>query len=136
MAWLIAHLTAFQLQIPATEKMSAFQLEACAQTIFDSYHHLKTTEIMLFLTRLAGGMYPVEWYGAITPTKIVSALRDHFMPWRNELLHTVEQQRRERRRREESMKPGLTWSQYLASVGEPMRESPLERLLSQQESDQ
>lgn len=97
-AWLIWQLTFFQEQINVPNKMTNVQLETCAQCIFDGYHHLKTTEIMLFLARLCGGMYPVDWHGYVTPTEIVSALREHFMPWRNNLLYKIDKQREERER--------------------------------------
>ncbi len=77
--------------------MSIVQLETCAQTIHEHFRHLKTTEIMLFLARLLGGMYPVEWHGYITPSKIVSALRDYFLPWRNDLLYKINKQEEKRR---------------------------------------
>ena len=97
--------------------MSKLQLETCAQTIYDSYHHLKTTEIMLFLARLLGGMYPVDWHGYVTPTKIVSALREHFMPWRNNLLYLQDKQERERQEREAAKNPGITWEEYCRLKG-------------------
>ena len=107
-AWLVIQLTHFQLQINVPNKMTEMQLETCAQTIFDNYRYLKATEIMLFLARLTGGMYPVEWFGYITPDRIVTALRDHFMVWRNELLYKMEKQERERKRNEERKAPPPT----------------------------
>lgn len=111
-AWLIYHLTFFQENVNVPNKMSPYQIETCAQSIFETFHHLKATEIMLFFARLAGGMYPVDWHGYITPTKIVSALREHFMPWRNNLLYKIEQQERERKAKEEAAKPTVTWEEY------------------------
>lgn len=92
--------------------MSQYQIETCAQTIFESYKYLKATEIMLFFARLAGGMYPVEWKGYITPEKIVSALCDNFMPWRNKLLDKIERNKKER----EQKVPTVTWEQYRQMV--------------------
>ncbi len=86
---------------------------------------------MLFLARLLGGMYPVDWYGTITPDKIVTALREHFMPWRNNLLHKIEKQEQQRRSEEESKNPGLTWEEYCRQTGRDPSESPLNKLLQQ-----
>lgn len=110
--WLIAHLATFQEKLSVPNKMSKYELESCAQTIYDAFHYLKATEIMLFLARLLGGMYPVDWHGYVTPTKIVTALREHFMPWRNRILYLHEQQERERREREASQEPVITWEEY------------------------
>lgn len=78
--------------------MNVYEIDTCAQTIYDSFHHLKTTELMLFFARLLGGMYPVDWHGYVTTTKIVSALRENFMPWRNDLLSKIEKQKAQRER--------------------------------------
>lgn len=111
-AWLIYHLTYFQENVNVPNKMTKYQMETCAQSIYEQYHHLKATELMLFLARLAGGMYPIEWHGYITPTKIMSALREHFMPWRNSLLRKIEQQEIERKEKEREKLPTVTWEEY------------------------
>ena len=116
-AWLMAQLATFQEKINVPNKMSTYEIETCAQTIYDNYHHLKATELMLFFTRFLGGMYPVDWHGYVTPTKIVSAIREHFMPWRNELLYKIEKQEAEKRREEESKTPGITWEEYCKLKG-------------------
>ena len=130
-AWLILHLTYFQEQMNIPNKMSAPQLETCAQTIYDNFHHLKTTEIMLFLARLLGGMYPVDWHGYITPTKIVSALRDYFMPWRNDLLYKIDKQEKQRKLEESLQEPGITWEEYCKLKGID-RPNPLTQINSEQ----
>lgn len=127
-AWLIWHLTFFQEHCNVPNKMSPMQLETCAQTIFDTYFYLKTSELMLFLARLLGGMYPVDWYGSITPTKIVSAIRDHFMPWRNDLLHKIEKREQQRRSDEEARNPGVTWEEYCRMSGRDPADSPFNRI--------
>lgn len=111
-AWLIYLLTFFQENVNVPNKMTKYQLETCAQSIFDTYHHLKATEIMLFFARLAGGTYPVDWHGYVTPTKIVTALREHFMPWRNDLLYKIDRQEKEKKAREEAAKPVCTWEEW------------------------
>lgn len=100
-AWLVVHLTYFQEQVNIPGKMTPLQIETCAQAIHDAYGHLKATELMLFFARLCGGLYNVDWHGYVTPDKILSALRDHFTPWRNNLLDKIEQQQREQKERED-----------------------------------
>lgn len=113
-AWLMAQLTAFQEQLNVPNKMSVFEIDTCAQTLYDNYHHLKATEFMLFFARLLGGMYPVDWHGYITPTKIVSALREHFMPWRNDLLYKITKQEEEQKRNAELHNPNnMTREEWL-----------------------
>ena len=126
LAWLIYHLAFFQENINVQNKMSKYQIETCAQVIYDNFHHLKVTELMLFFARLAGGMYPVDWHGYITPTKIVSALRDYFMPWRNDLLYKIERQEQERRQEEISKEKGITWEEYCKLKG-INKENPLKK---------
>lgn len=110
-AWLIVHLTYFQEHMNVPNKMTSVQIETCAQCIFDGYYHLKTTEIMLFLARLCGGMYPVDWHGYVTPDKIISALRDWFMPWRNEQFRRMEEERRVSGSNGDDRSPVMTWSE-------------------------
>lgn len=82
---------------------------------------------MLFLARLAGGMYPVDWHGYITPTKIVSALRDYFMPWRNDILYKIDKQEQERKQEEIRNEKGVTWEEYCRMKG-INKDNPLERI--------
>lgn len=127
----MAQLTTTQEKLSVPHKMTVFELESCAQTIYDSFHHLKATEIMLFLSRLLGGMYPVDWHGYVTPTKIVSALREHFIPWRNNLLYKIEKQEQERKAKEEASQPSMTWEEYCQSTGRDPSDNPLLRLFKQ-----
>lgn len=127
-AWLMAHLQVFQERLNVPNKMSAFEIETCAQTIHDHYHHLKTTELMLFFARLLGGMYPVDWHGYVTTTKVVSALREHFMPWRNNLLYQIERNEREKHERE-SKTNTMSWEEYCRLEGKKGDDHPLKRIL-------
>lgn len=110
--WMIAHLQVFQEGINVPNKMTPAQLEHCAQMIAENFHYLKTTEIMLFLGRLTGGSYSIDWHGYITPDKIVNALREKFMPYRNDLFHKHELQQRERLRKEEEKQVHLTREEW------------------------
>lgn len=109
---MIAQLQTFQEGINVPHKMSPQQLEHCAQMIAEDYHHLKTTEIMLFLSRLTGGWYGIDWHGYITPDKLVSALREKFMPYRNDLIHKQELYLREKQRREQAREETLSREEW------------------------
>jgi hypothetical protein len=85
---------------------------------------------MLFLARLLGGMYPVDWYGYVTPTKIITALREHFMPWRNDLLYKIDKQEKERKAKEEASKPAMSWEDYCKETGRDPNDNPLNRLIN------
>lgn len=131
--WLIAQLTTFQEKINVQQKMSSYQLETCAQTIATEFHHLKTSELCLFLARLQGGAYTVDWYGSVSPDKIVSALRDQFMPWRNHQFFLMEKQQEEQRREEAIHNPAnISWEEFVAlkkAEGEEISNiNPLERI--------
>lgn len=111
--WLIAQLTTFQEKLNVQQKMTSYQLETCAQTIATEFHHLKTSELCLFLARLQGGAYAVDWYGSVSPDKIVSALREQFMPWRNNQFYLKEKQEEERRRDEALHDEGnISWEEW------------------------
>lgn len=112
-AWLMAQLAVLQEYINVPNKMSKYEIETCAQVICDNFHHLKCSELMLFFARLTGGLYDVDWHGYITPTKIVTAIREHFMPWRNDLLYKIEKQEEKRKEVEEAKKPTITYEEYL-----------------------
>ena len=94
-------------------KMTSWQLESCAQSILEKYSHLKVSEIVLFLTRLQGGAYSVDWFGVISPDKILSALREQFMPWRNNQFYQKEKRDEERKREEQiHSKDNISYEQW------------------------
>lgn len=115
--WLIAQLSVFQEQLNIPNKMTSFQLDACAQTISERFGYLKTTEIMLFLSRLKGGLYNVDWFGSVNPDKIVKALLDHFIPYRNNLYYKREKAEQERKEKEMREEPAITWEEYCKLKG-------------------
>jgi hypothetical protein len=101
LVWLIAHITSLQEQLNVPNKMTVYQIDACAQIITERYGYLKLSEIMLFFARLKGGLYNVDWHGYITPDKLVAALREYFIPYRNDLLHKIEKDRKEREQKKQ-----------------------------------
>lgn len=115
--WLIAQLAVFQEQINVPNKMTTSQIDACAQIISERFGYLKTSEIMLFLSRLKGGLYNVDWYGYINPDKIVTALADNYLPYRNNLYYKHQEQERRRKEAERAKEPVVTWEEYCAMKG-------------------
>lgn len=67
---------------------------------------------MLFLYKLQGGAYNTDWFGTISPDKIVRALQYGFLPRRNGLLRLKSDEEAERREREERNKPHMTREEY------------------------
>jgi len=113
--WLLLQLSTFQEKLNVQQKMTSYQLEACAQTIASEFHYLKASEICLFLARLQGGAYTVDWYGSVSPDKIVSALREQFMPWRNHQFYLMEKKEEEERREAELSDAGnISIEQWIA----------------------
>ena len=113
--WLIVQLTTFQEKLNVSQKMTSYQLETLAQTIATEFHHLKASEICLFLARLQGGSYTVDWYGSVSPDKIIGALREQFMPWRNRQFYLKEKEEEERKREESLNSPdNISWEQFVA----------------------
>ena len=110
--WLIIHLAAFQEQIGVPNKMTKWELNALAQSIADGYHYLKTTEIMLFLFRLQGGLYNVDWFSRVTPDKILNTLRSQFIPYRDKIIYYTEKQAQEKREREENSRETMSYEEY------------------------
>ena len=124
--WLIVQLTTFQEKLNVSQKMTSYQLETLAQTIATEFHHLKASEICLFFARLQGGAYTVDWYGSVSPDKIVGALREQFMPWRNHQFYLKEKQDEEQRREEAIHSPeNITWGEYCREAKTIHKENPL-----------
>lgn len=114
MQWLIVQLSTWQEKMNVPTKMTAWQVESCAQSITEAYGHLKASEIALFLARLLGGAYTVDWYGSVSPDKILQALREQFMPWRNNQFYIREKRMEEQRRDESIGNPNnITYEQWL-----------------------
>lgn len=97
--------------------MTTYQIDACAQTITERFGYLKTSELMLFLSRLRGGLYNVDWHGYINPDKIVNALLEHFLPYRNNLYYKREKAEKDKRMAEDAKTPGITWEEYCEMRG-------------------
>lgn len=57
----------------ATQKMEIPQMRELARIIATEYHHLKTSELLLFFYRLKSGEYG-HFYAAIDPQRIALAL--------------------------------------------------------------
>lgn len=112
-------------------KMTVYQIDSCAQIITERFGYLKTSEIMLFLSRLKGGLYGVEWFGTITPDKIVRALSENYMPYRNNLYYKHEKDEKDKRDAEQRNTPGITWEEYCRLKGID-KQNPLDNITSEQ----
>ena len=123
-AWLISILSQWQEQIPVQGKMTLMQIHLLADNIVRHFFYLRASEILLFIARLTGGAYSVQWYGQISPDVIFSTLRDKFMPERSDTLHRIEAAKAAERAKEQG--EPITWEEYCRRHGLGDRANPLE----------
>lgn len=71
--WIMVQLESVNDFCGATQKMEIPQMKELATIIATEYHHLKTSELLLFFHRLKCGEYG-HFYGAIDPQRIALAL--------------------------------------------------------------
>ena len=117
-SWLIVQLTSFQEKINIPNKMTPHQLEACAILIKNTFGHLKTTELMLFLGMVLGGDFSIDFHGYIQPSKIIDAIRDKFIPYRNRILDDVYQREQEEQRQRDLIdNPPISPEEYKKRTG-------------------
>ena len=109
--WLIAQFATYQEGINTPNKMTTEQLMMLSQAVATEFYYLKTSEVMLFLARLAGGVYNVDFHGYVSPDVIMSALRNQFIPYRNKVIEWKIQEEQERREKE-SMANAMTREEY------------------------
>lgn len=107
-SWLITILSNWQEMLPVSGKMKTPILHLLACQLADTFHYLRASEIMLFLSRLASGAYSVQWYGQINPDTIIDTLRTRYLPDRDAMLRKKEQEQSERKVKGEP----LTWEEY------------------------
>jgi hypothetical protein len=107
-SWLLTILSNWQEALPVSGKMKTPILHLLACQLADTYHYLRASEILLFLSRLASGAYSVHWYGQVNPDTIIDTLRTRYLPERAALLQKKEQEKQEQK---EKGQP-LTWEEY------------------------
>ena len=83
--WLIPQLKNLSEYCGVKEKMTTEMLMSCAQVIATDYYYLKISELMYFFHRFKGGHYG-EFYGAVDPLRITSALSVFVSRERNEII--------------------------------------------------
>lgn len=123
--WLIAQLATFQEGINTPNKMTPQQLSMLAQTMATDFFFLKLSEVMLFLARLAGGSYDVDFHGYVSPDAIIDALKNRFMPYRASVLEDMYKRDREEKEREEAEKGSMTWEEFCMKNFGEIRPNPL-----------
>ena len=123
-AWLISILSQFQEALPVQGKMTSMQLHLLAANIARDFYYLKASEIMLFLSRIAGGRYGIQWYGQIQPDIIFSTLQTRFMTERDNELRMAEITQKD------STPPSqpITWEEHCRRHGKPVTPNPLKSL--------
>lgn len=96
--------------MPVDKKMNSEQILALAQVISTEYYYLKTTEIMLFFSRLLGGSYKVQFFNRIDPNTIIEVLSQQFIPQRNKIFN--DEIKRKQKEKEKADKDNITWEEY------------------------
>ena len=109
LAWLIPQLKDLSEFCGVKEKITVEQLQSLAKVITSEFGYLKTSEVMLFLHLMKSGRYG-QFYGAIDPMKITTALRT-FLTDRNDYFYRLEQKRRERKQ-DEARHGTVTYEEY------------------------
>ena len=122
-AWLLSILSQWQEQIPVQGKMTVMQLHLLADNIAREFFFLKASEILLFLARLTGGAYNIQWFGQLNPDVILQTLRTRFMTDRAEALYLADIQRRESKPKSEP----ITWEEHCRRHGKST-ENPFDRI--------
>lgn len=108
--WLIPQLKNLSEYCGVKEKMTTEMLMSCAQVIATDYYYLKISELMYFFHRFKGGHYG-EFYGAVDPLRITSALSVFVSRERNDIIDRKIQADNERRR-EEGRKGCISRDEY------------------------
>jgi hypothetical protein len=109
--WLIPQIVYFQENMPVDKKMNSEQILALAQVISTEYYYLKTTEIMLFFSRLLGGSYKVQFFNRIDPNTIIEVLSQQFIPQRNKIFND-EIKRKQKEKEKADKDNNITWEEY------------------------
>ena len=108
--WLIPQLKNLSEYCGVKEKMTTEMLMNCAQVIATDYYYLKISELMYFFHRFKGGHYG-EFYGAVDPLRITSALSVFVSRERNAIIDRKIQADNERRM-EEGRKGCISRDEY------------------------
>ena len=121
-SWLISILSQWQESMPVQGKMTVMQLHLLANEISRTLYYLKASEIMLFLARLTGGAYNIQWYGQLNPDIILSTLRTRFLDERDTALY-MEQVKEQPKPKEEP----ISWEEHCRRHGKDT-ENPFDRI--------
>lgn len=120
-AWLLNILAEWQTAMPVQGKMPPVQLQFLAENICKEFYYLRASEILLFLRQLMGGKFAVQWYGQLNPDIIIQAIREYFIPFREDIITRDEQ----KKKAQQPPSTPITWEQYCKNHNLPPRPSPL-----------
>lgn len=97
--WIIPQLHDLCAAVGVKTKLDDGQLKQLAQMIRDEFGYLKATEVMLFLWKLKAGHYG-EFFGSVDIQRIMRALRNRYIDYRNKILDRYDAEKRDRERQE------------------------------------
>lgn len=112
--WMLPQLLNLALYCGVKEKLDVEQATELARIIRTEFGYLNAAELMLFFYRFKSGRYG-RFYGAVDPLEIMIALREHFIPERNQKISELEN-RAEAKRAEEHRKDVITYEEYVRRV--------------------
>ena len=124
-SWLMNNLTELSEYAGAKDKITKFQLENCADAIYINFYYLKISELMLFFSRFEWGYFG-EFYGAVDPLTIITALWDFVRTTRKGVLLQHENELKRQAERERASLQ-LDWSQYCEKRGITERACPFKK---------
>lgn len=95
--WLMSQIDYYSRTLNTADQMTENDMLHLALTILGNYPHLNLAEVMLFLSRLSGGIYGQVAYGQVRAENITAKIPDFLKHRARELdLYEREQQRLER----------------------------------------
>ena len=96
-SWLMSQIDYYSRTLKTADQMTENDMLHLALTILGNYPHLNLAEVMLFLSRLSGGIYGQVAYGQVRAENITAKIPEFLKHRARELdLYEKEQQQRER----------------------------------------
>lgn len=120
-AWLMSQIDYYSRTLNTADQMTEDDTQHVAMAILANYPHLNLAEIMLFFSRLSGGIYGQVAYGQVRAENITAKIPDFLKHRALELdRHKREQQQLEReaeeRRRAQFAISYVEWQRIKADV--------------------
>ena len=96
-SWLMSQIDYYSRTLKTADQMTENDMLHLALTILGNYPHLNLAEVMLFLSRLSGGIYGQVAYGQVRAENITAKIPEFLKHRARELdLYEREQQQRDR----------------------------------------